>query len=198
MSDYAVFVEGLSSLTDLEKLPENVKKKAQQAVNGILRRARPESAKRIARLVNLPASYMSDSSGRLSITQYATSNKLEGVITGRQRATSLARFSSGGTVNKPGVSVAVKPGASRLMKKAFLVRLKAGSAPIETRSNLGLAVRLKKGTPLRNKTKMARLGKGLYLLYGPSVDQVFKQVSADMQPVALDWLEDEFLRLMEF
>jgi hypothetical protein len=81
-----------------------------------------------------------------------------------------------------GVRVQVKPGQAKLLPKAFLVNLNNG--------NLGLAVRLKEGQSLRNKNdgRMVKLGKNTYLLYGPSVDQVFGDVA--------DGNSDEISRLV--
>lgn len=49
---------------------------------------------------------------------------------------------------------------------------------------------------MQNKKSMVKLGKGLYLLYGPSVDQVFRDVAKEISPDTADFLEAEFLRLV--
>ena len=58
------------------------------------------------------------------------------------------------------------------------------------------------GETLANKRNVRRMEKGLYLLYGPSVDQVFRAadgsgVATDKAPVLANQLEREFLRLLE-
>lgn len=195
---YVVAVEGLSALRALEQIPANVKRAALQAVNRTADRTRTRSAKLMREQVNWRASYLSPSGDRFTVTQRARADSLEARITARQRATSLARFSSGSPGSKSGVSVEVAPGFAKFMKRAFLIRLRAGSAPIDTRSNLGLAIRLRPGETVKNKHVMIPLQKGsnVYLLYGPSVDQVFRSVAGEVAPDALDFLEDEFLRLM--
>jgi hypothetical protein len=123
--------------------------------------------------VDFPSGYLSQPD-RLGVSRKATPNNLEAVITARDRPTSLARFARGQSVANTrgkGVRVQVKPGQAKLLPKAFLVNLNNG--------NLGLAIRLKDGQSLRNKNdgRMVKLGKNTYLLYGPSVDQVFGDVA---------------------
>ena len=72
------------------------------------------------------------------------------------------------------------------MDQAFLVRLK--------NNNIGLAVRLKPGEVLQNSEKAVRLDNNVYLLYGPSVDQVFRSVADDKTPKILSDVTAEFLR----
>lgn len=88
------------------------------------------------------------------------------------------------------------------MKKAFFIRLPQGSQMTETQFNLGLAIRLKPGEALMNKVQAVRMASGLYLLYGPSVDQVFRAndgggVASDRAPYLAQRLENEFLRLLD-
>lgn len=196
---YVVAVEGLSALRTLEDIPQAVKRAALQAVNRTADRTRTAAARKMRDQVAWRASYLSPGQGRFTVAEKATRDKLEARIQARQRATSLAHFSKGSVGSKNGVSVEVAPGFARMMKRAFLIRLRAGNAPIDTRSNLGLAIRLKPGERVLNKRQMVPLKKGsnVYLLYGPSVDQVFKTVAPDVAPDALDFLEAEFARLME-
>ena len=91
----------------------------------------------------------------------------------------------------------VKPGRTTVIPNAFLIPLKSGSADIETKANLGLAVRLRPGERLRNKKSSRRLAIGLFLLYGPSVDQIFSDVALQEAPIAARFLENEFLRLLD-
>ena len=200
---FAVFVEGLSGLEDMEALRKSIRLDAARALNTAAERGRTLGARAIRDEVNFPAAYLTPGQKRLYVAKKATRTDLEARIRARSRPTSLARFTTGSTaINKAGVSVTVQPGKARYMKRAFLVRLKAGAGSIETRSNLGLAVRLKAGETLRNKNQVRRLDSGLYLLYGPSVDQVFRArdgsgVAEDIAPEIADILETEFLRLVE-
>lgn len=196
---YIVAVEGLSALRALEDVPAGIKRAAVQAVNRTALRTRTAAARKMREQVNFPARYLSGQDGRLQITERARNDRIEARITGRHRATSLARFSVGGTVGgKNGVRVQVAPGFAKLMKRAFLIHLRAGNVPVDTRSNLGLAIRLRAGETIHNKHIMVPLKKGsnVYLLYGPSVDQVFRTVAGEVAPDALAFLEDEFFRLI--
>lgn len=199
--NWAVFVEGLDGLSDVEKATPSVRLAAVRAINKITRDGRVELARLILREVNFPASYVSPSGKRLYVSKQATRNDLEGRITARSRATSLARFVTG-TPSGQGVRVQVSPGKSRYMKRAFLIKLPAGTASVDTKYNMGLAIRLRPGEALKNKRTARRMANGLYLLYGPSVDQVFRAedgdgVANDAAPDLAAKLEREFLRLLE-
>ncbi len=146
--------------------------------------------------VAFPAGYLTDPK-RFGVSQRATNANLEARIRARTRPTSLARFARGGSPiggGAPVVSptVRVNPGRNATMKGAFLIRLRAGQGG--ELSNLGLAVRLKPGEVVRNKTRMVPFGGGLYLLYGPSVDQVFQTVAVERSGEIADMLGAEFLR----
>jgi hypothetical protein len=194
---YVVAVEGLSAIQNIGDLPKQIAENARRAIEATLKRTRTDAAQRMMRQVNFTARYLTGENGKLALGKRPTTSNLEGSIIGRQRPTSLATFSSGGTPNRPGMRVQVKPGFARFLPKAFLFRLRAGTANIETRSNLGLAIRLKRGETIRNKKHMIALDRNLYLLYGPSVDQVFNTVSEDVSLGAAAFLENEFSRLME-
>lgn len=202
MDQWAVFVEGLESLSDIEKATPSVRLAAVRAINKITRDGRVELARMILKEVNFPASYVGPQNKRLYVSKQATRNELEGRITARSRATSLARFVTGQPGKGQGVRVQVTPGKSRFMKKAFLIKLPAGSAGVDTKYNMGLAIRLRPGEALKNKRTARRMANGLYLLYGPSVDQVFRAedgdgVANDIAPDLAAKLEREFLRLLE-
>tara|TARA_Y100000593_G_scaffold83521_2_gene157512 strand:- start:15572 stop:16189 length:618 start_codon:yes stop_codon:yes gene_type:complete len=200
---FAVFADGLEA--DLLEGLENRKRRqsAVRAINKIARDARADAAKRIREQVALPASYVSPAQKRLYVSQNATGSSLEARITARGRATSLARFAVGNPrPGKAGVYVEVAPGKARLMKRAFVMRLPQGNALTDSKFNLGLAIRLRPGERLSNKTKVRRIESGLYLLYGPSVSQVFRAndgegVANEMVPEVANDLTAEFLRLLD-
>lgn len=147
----------------------------------------------VEKQVAFPAGYLNDE--RLGITKPARDGDLSVVITGRQRATSLARFARGQSVSsthRVGVTVMVKPGQTSVLAKSWLVNLKRGNAD---GGNIGLAVRLKPGQTLRNKREMGiSLDTNVHLLYGPSVDQVFRDVALDETPAILVLVEREYYR----
>jgi hypothetical protein len=186
---YAVAVEGLDALKDIEGLDARILRNGARAINTTADYGRTASARRILAEVNFPASYLNPSEGRLAVTKRAAGTSLSAIIKGRDRPTSLARFVRGSKRPfKPGVSVEVKPGRATFLKRAFIFPLRNG--------NLGLAVRTKNGPPAK-AYKPKPLGRGLWLLYGPSVDQVFKSVRDEVAPDLGQRLEDEFNRLMD-
>jgi hypothetical protein len=191
---YAVVIEGLSGLKSLDDLPADVLKKAQMAVNATTRRGQRDSARAMERQVRFPRGYLTGKNGRLTVSKVAKGKELEGRVRGRDRPTSLARFMIGpvrtggqGAARAKGVTVEVKPGLAKRMPSAFAIKLK--------NNNIGLAIRTRNGRAPSMGAKL--LSKGLYLMYGPSVDQVFvetrKQVSGDLE----EFMEREFLRLLE-
>jgi hypothetical protein len=196
---YVVAIEGLNVAQDIAALPQNITAAARAAINKTADHARTAGARAIREQVNFPASYLAPSGGRLSVTKYASGEDLQAVITGRARPTSLAQFVVGNPTpfGKGGVSVQVKPGATQILPKAFVIKLRAGAESIDTKFNLGLAIRLRPGETIHNKRIMIQKMKdGLYLLYGPAVSQVFRTVSSDIAPAESAYLEAEFLRLL--
>lgn len=197
---FAVMVEGLDNLDDIRLMGRRTALAAVQAINKVARDQRAEAARRIGEQINIPKRQLGPSGGRLTVTKTATRSSLEARITARGRPTSLARFSKG-QPGRAGVTVEVKPGQSRFMRRAFLIRLPQGTSLTDTRFNLGLAIRLRPGERLDNKVRQVQLSKGLYLLYGPSIQQVFldnsgKGVADDLSGPTADKLEAEFMRLL--
>lgn len=194
----SVITEGLDDLASyLTLAPKAATRAARLAINDTTRDVGlKESIRRIEEQVAFPPGYLNDPK-RLRISKFATENDLEAAIYARQRPTSLARFSSGGSVGRAGVRVQVARGASREMGRAFLLRLPQGRGPVTDEAfNLGLAIRLRPGEKIANKKIMAtQIGQsGLYLLYGPSVDQVFRSVAVDVSPQIADELATQFVR----
>lgn len=192
-----VTVTGLAEMQDFLALaPQATKRAARLAINDTTRRtAVPRSVEEMNALVAFPAGYLTDKN-RFQITRLATEDNLEAAVVARQRPTSLARFTTGGSVGKAGVRVRVSPRGSRSMGRAFLIRLPQGRVLTEEAFNLGLAIRLKPGEQFVNKKEVVAkaMGRGLYLLYGPSVDQVFRSVSQDISPEIAEELSRQFFR----
>jgi hypothetical protein len=127
--------------------------------------------------IAFPGGYLDDVE-RFGQSGFATPARLETKISARARPTSLARFASGGAIGSAGVTVRVKAGRTVHLKKAFMVRLRAGTVLDDSTANIGLAVRIKPGDRIRNKTDtshMVHLAPNVFLLYAPSVDQVFAE-----------------------
>lgn len=199
---YALVIEGLDNLKDIKDLDRKTVAAARMALNRTLDHTRAASAREIRSQINFPASYVAPAQGRLAVVRKATNADLSGVIKARGRATSLARFAStrnpGAAKKAGGVTVQVAPGHAKFMKRAFLVRLPAGKPGVDTKSNLGLAIRVKPGESMHNKKIMAKqFRKNVYLLYGPSVAQAFDLVAQDDEQKTLGYLSDEFLRIVD-
>ena len=172
-----------------------------RSINKTADRARTLASQDIREQVAFPASYLAPSAKRLFVSTKATkASPFEAVISGRDRPTSLARFTNqkhlgGGQRHRGGqVAVTVKPGVRRYIKRAFLVTM--------NNSNVGLAVRTDGGPP-NNAYAPKEIGKNLWLLYGPSVDQVLSAASngggiyEEIVPETLDFLNDEFNRQLD-
>lgn len=204
---WAVYVEGLEGLGDVADMSSATKLNIVRAVNATTARFRKRGADLILGDINLPAHYLNPAAKRLYVASKATRGNMESIIRARGRPTSLARYITSREADNVGVTVKVnqdKP--ARKLPRAFLVKLPQGRGPVDTQFNLGLAIRLGKGQRIRNKRHLVQLDQGLYLLYGPSVDQLFinatgsragEGVASEMTPDMLDFLQNEFLRLME-
>lgn len=190
MKEYAVFVEGLDDL-NLNDLAPKVERFAYQAINKTADFARARNASDMRRLYNFPGNYLDPSQGRLVISKRAKTNNLESIITGRARATSLARFLvEDNGVNRRGVVIEMLKGQRTGLESAFPVRLNGGQS-------MGLAVRTKDGAKPAGAYKPSRLGKGVWLLYGISVNQAFNYTRDMSKADAELYLEAEFNRLMD-
>lgn len=208
MSDaYAIFVDGLD-FGMLDDVGPKVRAAAAKALNATLSVGRTMAADGIANDIRLPASYIK-AGDRLTIPKRARPDDLEGILRASDSPISLARFVRGapvkGTKNEPGgINVELKLGHAIFMKGAFLLKLRRGSAAVSADSfNLGLAVRTKVGERPNRAYKPKDLGNGLWLLYGPSVDQIFKGsdsgdrgVRDKIAPILGDYFEAETNRLI--
>lgn len=191
---------GLDELiSSMKKFSKSVPMNTVRAVNKTIASARADAASEIMDQVNFSRAYLgsaNDRNSRLAITKRATLNDVEAVISARRRPTSLANASFLKS-KKPGdIRVQVKPrGVSVHLRGAFVVRLRSGQTMDEDTFNLGLAIRTHANNPLRNSRAAKQIGPNLYLLYGPSVDQVFQTVRKDIEPKAVADLRNELIRL---
>lgn len=200
-----ILSEGLSNLSKfLEKLPEKASEAARISINSVARgRGRKLLIDRMMSEVSFPTAYIDQD--RLFFKKPATNSDLTAVIEARQRPTSLARFASGGAIGQRGGAITVrvkKSGGGRAFNtkpggaQAFLVRLRRGRALTEDRFNVGLAVRLPEGQSLtgRYSGNTAEIFPNVFLLYGPSVEQVFRGVASDLSDDIGALVETEFYR----
>lgn len=178
---YYIDTDGIKQFdTLLQNLGAAVEPAAADALNDGAVLARKLGSQEIRRRINFKAPYLDG--GRLVVRRRAKPNDLEAVVTGRDRPTSLARFAQGTPTfgrqrNAPRVRVRAT-GASRSIRGGFYLRLRRGSSIIrDENANVGLAVRLKEGERIKNKNEMVPIGGDVYLLYGPSVGQVYRSVA---------------------
>lgn len=184
----------LTQFTD--EIAGNVETAMVRAINRGMDKTRTAAAKAVLQQVAFPASYLQPSQGRLTVSQYASKDRLQATISGRDRATSLRQFAPGampGAVAKRGIGVSVAAGGrKKFIKRAFVMKLRNG--------NLGLAVRSAPGKQPEGAWKPKPIGKNLWLLYGPSVDQVLMSarsgggVFSEIEYETLDVIETEFQR----
>lgn len=189
-----------SGIQDLDQYFERFPRVAMEAmsiaINDTARGVAMQAARRdITEQVAFPFGYLDDPS-RLSVSQFATPTRLEAKITARDRPTSLARFVPAGTPlagkgrqpSNPGITVTVKPGHPQRFMSGFLVSLNNG--------NIGFAIRLGPGQQVRSvhTFQTIQLWEGVFLLYGPSVNQVFQDVANQIAPEVTSELESEFMR----
>jgi len=184
----------------LSSQPATARKSARLAINSTTsRKAVPRMRRAMKEEVAFPRGYLEDKN-RFGQAKRATDNDLTASIVARFRPTSLARFtddSPEGARRTGGVRVRVNTsGGAKRIGGAFFVKLRRGGDSSDG-FNVGLAIRLKPGQSLRGRRKGGQgvqLAPDLYLLYGPSVDQVFREVSVAESPAVADDLQREFIR----
>jgi len=204
----------LTLLFDMEGLPEFAKyvelapKVATRAAKLAINQTTERKGLKLAReamqaQVNFPRGYFNEIDSktgypRFGISYRATDTRLSAGIVAREAPTSLARFAvnrnvftrTGRNKRGAGVKVQISPGRVNHLESAFFLQLNSG--------NIGVGIRLKNGQTLTNTVgaKIIRTGPlaGVALLYGPSVEQVFSTVAADIAPTLLSELSIEFLR----
>lgn len=199
-----VFIEasGLENYAKyLETFPEITERAASMALNQTTERKGLKLARdKMLEQVAFPTGYLYPP--RFGVVRKARPGSLLTVMRGAFTPTPLGRFAGeqrtrfitarkhSRKVQRPKIRVQIKPGRFVELPKAFLLTLRNG--------NIGLGIRLEPGETLRNSigAKQILTGPlaGVYLLYGPSVDQVFRTVAVDITPPLLLELENEFLR----
>lgn len=194
MSELVLVIEGLREVGDrLNKTPAQIEIAMQRAMNRTADSTRTRLATKIRSEVAFPGGYLSPSGGRLTVSHRASKGDLEVRLTGRDRPTSLARFAG----KQKRVKVRVQRGGkAHRIPHSFLINLRNG--------NRGLAVRTDDGRTPPRAYKPKRMSNGLWLLYGPSVDQILYGTQSrnggafgDVEDWAAEKLEAEFYRLLK-
>lgn len=190
-----VIADGFESFRDyLKNFPDRAKTAMRIALNDVssgegLKLLRSE----IDEDINYPKGYL-NRDDRLYQRRKALNDRLETIITGRDRPTSLARFAKAAG---DGLKVQVKRrGGGILLKRAFFVRLRAGATLTNDNFNMGLALRVNPGEQVKGKYKhaSAQIFPNVFLLYGPSVGQVLTPIADENADTVADMVIDEFYR----
>jgi hypothetical protein len=195
-----------SSIADFENFyklfPQRASKAMSMAINDTARRVLMTQGKaQLTEEVAFPSGYLN--ADRLGVTEFAKPTALRAVVKGRDRPTSLARFASAAGTPRAGrggwvpvQSLMVHPGRRRQTNRTFLVNLRRGA---EATGNIGLAIRLRPGETVQGVDRFSpiQLFPNVFLLFGPSVDQAFQGVVADLAPKVVENWSDEFYRQFE-
>lgn len=162
-------------MSDVERLARDLNAHARQiavasarGVNKTASKALTAANKKIREQVALPARYVREK----LILNKASSAHPEATISAAKRGVLLSRFRHSTT--KKGVRVTVKPGQSKLILSAFLIRLRAGQT--DGAGAQGIAARAFGADGRR----VGRLPMDVF--HGPSVSQVFDKTRFMIQP----------------
>lgn len=195
-------IQGLA--TFVARTPEVAAEAAKLAVGDAAEWGRNLSKREMVSAVNLPADALAGR--RFRISQRPTTANPEAVISADNNPLGLSRFVVGpGKVGMPGPQTrTLRGGTTTQWPKggdrgdyAFLIKVgpgKKGSAPA-VRAGFGLAIRTTR--PMENSREAFKIGKDLYLLFGPSVDQMFGQLMPQIVPRVEAKLQTEFARQYE-
>lgn len=188
-------LDGEKAIASFAKFPKAAKEASRLSVISAARYAHSESAKEIFGQVNLLKGYISD---RLTLKYSGSGESLAASITGRFQPTSLSRFTLSEPKKGKVVRVRVKRNGQAKRGKYFAVKLRQGSELTDIKFNVGLAIRVKPGQAFTGSdgAKLLRSDKygDTYLLYGPSINQIFRGVSQDLSKSIEEKLADEFER----
>ena len=198
-------VSGIPEFARLSELaPKIATRAARLAINQTTERKGLKMARDAMQAqVHFPRGYFNETDSKTGLAKfgmyyYATDQRLSAGVIARKAPTSLARFAVNRNVftrtgrNRRGqpIKVEINPGRVTSLDRAFFIRLKS--------DNIGVGIRLKNGETLTNTTgaKIIRNGPlaGVAILYGPSVEQVFSTVAADILPPLMEATSLEFLR----
>lgn len=196
IDDITVAVFGIKDLKDIRAHLPGVERAVGRAVRDTTAFAFKDAKKEMLKQVAWPKAYLDEN--RFSKITHGRGSGVQGRISARFRPTSLARFvtSRSQLVSGKGprdrareLSVTVKPGRTKVMKRAFLMKLRNG--------NEGLAMVVDPGNETGRYEWKTKHGRTIRMLYGPSVDQVFRSVSKEESPRYAQHLNTRFLEVLE-
>jgi len=171
----------------IKRFPQAAAEASKLAVNDTIDFARANIRKAIVDQIAVPPDAITPA--RFGVTRRATQNKLEAVLSASNQPLGLVRFARGEKVSgKTGVQVQVKKGGEiRTLKNAFF--LPTPGAP----GSFALAVRAPGG--LSNSRGAYRVkGTDIYLLSGPSPNQLLANIAPKLLTTIQTRLNREFTR----
>lgn len=187
-------IQGLA--TFVARTPEVAAEAAKLAVGDAAEWGRNLSKREMVSAVNLPAGALAGR--RFRISQRPTTANPEAVISADNNPLGLSRFVVGQKAKgsaHPKVRILVG-GATKSFSDpdtkgsySFLIPTPNGA------DGVGLAIRTK--GPLKNSSAARKIGRDLYLLSGPSVNQMFGQLMPTLVPRIEAKLQTEFARQYE-
>lgn len=161
-------------MSDVQALARRLNASAQQitlattrGINKTAAKTLTAANKAIRQQVALPAAYVKS---KLTLRK-ATVQRPEATLSAAKRGVLLSRFKHSAT--KKGVRVTVKPGQSKLIVGAFLMRLRAGTT--DGAGALGIAARAKAGNGRVPRYPVE-------VFHGPSVSQVYNDTRQQLKP----------------
>lgn len=181
----------LGNLLDLrnyfEAMPERTNKAASLAINRVAERQAQTLIKReMLRNIAFKYGYVTK---HITVGRYASPSSPYAVIEAKDTPTTLFRFTGMSVIpnRKTTVKVTVGTGRTKMMAGAFYATIK-GSPQV--------MIRTKDNSPPRGITRGGgkEIAPHLWLLYAPSVDQVFRMVADDEIPAIEQELVYEFER----
>lgn len=173
------------------ELPANLRAALIRSINNVVPTAYDLGVEKITSQVALTKTYVKS---RLYVSQKASNTDPMAVISGRVRSTQLRRYSGTqlfapaklpGKRRLAGTSVKVKAGGSpKTLNHAWIIKLKYGEQDAKMGLTMGIAQRTGSG---RNDYR---------ILYGPSVDQVWRDAKEEIRPEVEQLLADEWRKQM--
>ena len=182
---------GIRGLEDaIRRQPEIARKAAQFAVNDTIEWSRVRIKAGILQQVAVPADSITPA--RFGITRRAKPNALEAALSASNQGLGLIRFVTSPRVARAkSPTVRIKPGGAAVkMERAFLIP--TPKAP----GSFALAVRAPGGLA---KSRAARRipGSDVYILSGPSPNQLLANIAPTLLPAIQTRLQQEYARQFE-
>lgn len=183
-----------SGLTDftrfLQRAPEIATRAAAFAINDTARSERTAAKRRMQADAAAPLSTFEGRNFR--IDRFASPGNLEAVIRAERRPLGLTTFLTSRTAKRKGagrgLEVQIKRGGPKtVLEGSFLLPLRNG----------GRAVALRTKGAIRNSRAAQEIRPNLYLLSGPSVNQMFGVIAPERVKPGGDLLRRNFLRQFE-